>query len=174
MKNIEIEYELTYLSNKLPDEIKNACPKHMIDIYVPDTAYHPYLRIRKKDDKCEITKKRSVNGDATIMEENTIPLTLEEFDAMKNCSNKIIEKNRYNVYINNHSAEVDVFLGKLSGLVLIDFEFKNEQEKNDFVPPESLIFVGNEDFVAGGMLAGKSYSDIEKFLLKYNYKKVVY
>ena len=46
--NVEIEYELTYLASKIPDEIKGIEPKHMLDVYIPDTAFHPCLRLKKK------------------------------------------------------------------------------------------------------------------------------
>jgi hypothetical protein len=35
-----------------------------------------------------------------------------------------------------------------------------------------LADVTQEEFIAGGWLAGKKYSDIESFLNKYNYKKL--
>ncbi|NTW33981.1 MAG: hypothetical protein HGB12_15420, partial [Bacteroidetes bacterium] len=70
-------------------------------------------------------------------------------------------------------AEVDVFQDGLKGLVLIDFEFENDVEKEIFsVPDFCLADVTAEVFIAGGVLAGKSYNDIEKELEKFSYKKL--
>ena len=58
--------------------------------------------------------------------------------------------------------------------MLVDVEFSSNKEKSDFIMPDfCLADVTQEDFLAGGFLAGKKYSDIQFFLDKYNYKKRV-
>lgn len=70
-------------------------------------------------------------------------------------------------------AEVDVFQGKLKGLVMVDFEFKDEDHLAKFTKPrEALAEVSNVDFLAGGLLAGKSYDDIRPQLAKFGYEPV--
>lgn len=65
---------------------------------------------------------------------------------------------------------MDVFTGELSGLVLIDFEFQSEEDKAAFTPPSCcLADVTQEDFIAGGQLAGKTYEDIRSDLARFNY-----
>jgi CYTH domain-containing protein len=82
-----------------------------------------------------------------------------------------VQKNRYKVTISGRPAEVDVFTGELNGLVVIDFEFDSPEEKAKFQPPTCcLADVTQEDFIAGGLLAGKSYQDIATDLERYNYK----
>jgi len=62
-------------------------------------------------------------------------------------------------------------MGGLKGLVLIDFEFSDEATMRSFTPPEvCLADVSQEAFVAGGVLAGKTYDDIASQLLTYNYE----
>lgn len=169
----EIELELTYLAARLPDEIKDTKPKRLVDVYVPESGVdHARLRLRQKGNKYEITKKVPLrDNDASAHTEMTIPLDENEFVALISVSQKRIIKDRYNVDISGHSAEVDVFRGELSGLVLIDFEFSSEEEKSAFMqPPVALCDVTQESFIAGGLLAGKTYRDIESELQKFNYK----
>ncbi len=172
--NQEIELELTFLAKEIPAEIKDTNPIQVKDIYIPDIPEHSHLRLRKKGNKYEITKKHpAAEDDVSIQIENTIPLTEDEYNVLSTVSNKSVTKNRYSVPYSNAKMEVDVFTEKLSGLVLIDFEFKTVEEKNNFVVPDfALVEVTPEEFVAGGMLAGKSYEDIEDELKRFDYKKL--
>ena len=61
-----------------------------------------------------------------------------------------------------------------AGLVLVDVEFDSKGEKDVFVMPEfCLAEVTQESFIAGGMICGKSYDDIESKLSKFGYKKLI-
>lgn len=167
-----IEFELTFLARYIPSEIRNVEPSRLVDVYIPDGHdIHSQLRLRKSGNKYEITKKQPVkSGDASEQTEYTIPLNENEFIILSSVSNKRIEKDRYRVIIDGHVAEVDVFMVALIGLVLIDYEFKSNEDKDSFIPPECcLAEVTQEDFVAGGNIAGKSYTDIANDLARYNY-----
>ena len=86
---------------------------------------------------------------------------------------KRFRKNRYFYPFNGITAEVDIYLDDLQGLGLVDFEFKSRQEKDSFKMPDfCLVDVTQDEAFAGGLLAGKKYSDIEEFLKKYNYRKI--
>ena len=66
-----------------------------------------------------------------------------------------------------------MFTGALDGLVLIDFEFETEAEKEAFVMPDfCLVEVTQEEFLAGGMLCGKSYDDISADLALFGYERI--
>jgi len=144
-----------------------------MDVYVPQSADHPNLRIRQRGEIYEITRKVPNSDDASTQTEQTIALNSEEFKALTKASQKKVVKDRYKVMIDGREAEVDVFKDKLEGLVLIDFEFNSEAEKDAFVAPDCcLADVTQERFLAGGMLAGKSYSDIEKDVRRFNYKEL--
>lgn len=170
--NQELELEYTFLARELPAEIGKTAPKRLIDIYVPESANHPQLRLRQKGDLYQITKKApAAKGDASTQIETTIQLNSDEFEALSGASQKRIIKDRYLVTINGFPAEVDVFRGQLEGLVLIDFEFTSEDERAKFtIPNVCLADVTQEEFIAGGLLAGKSYSDISHQLDRFNYK----
>jgi len=172
--NQELELELTFLVKRMPDKIKSVEPVHIVDIYIPDTSEHSHLRLRQKGEKFEITKKMPVvKEDASEQIEQTIPLTKEEFIALANCSKKRVSKDRYNISIDGKMAEIDVFTNELEGLVLMDFEFITKEEKSAFeIPSIALADVTQEDFIAGGLLAGKTYNDIVPELERFNYKKI--
>ena len=170
----EIELELTFLAKELPQDIKTVKPTRIVDIYIPDTPKHSHLRLRQKGDKYEITKKTPViEGDVSEQIEQTIPLTKDEFVALSNCSKKRVAKDRYKVKIEGKMAEIDVFMDELKGLVLMDFEFNTIDEKTaSKMPSVALADVTQEDFIAGGLLAGKTYDDIAPELERFNYRRV--
>jgi len=170
-----IEYEKTFLLKNVPQDLINYEFKEIIDIYIPGASDHPVLRIRKNGDKHEMCKKFPVKqGDASKQHEFTIPLTLEEFiELSNNLQGKRARKFRYLYNYKGKLAEIDVFQDDLKGLILVDFEFETEPEKNDFIPPDwCLADVTQEKVVAGGLIVGKKYTDIEPILHKYGYKSL--
>lgn len=170
----EMEYELTYLAKRVPEEVQGVKGEYICDIYVPDTVSHSHLRLRQRGDMYVITKKVPVDdADSSEQTEETIPLEKEEYEALATCSKKVVAKRRYKVVIEGRMAEVDVFEEQLSGLVEIDFEFDSSAEKAAFIVPDvCLADVTQEEAFAGGYLAGRSYEDIEPVLDKYGYKKL--
>lgn len=169
-----IELERTYLAKELPLGIENCRHKEIIDVYYPLGARHPTLRLRKNGDKYEMTKKERLDpNDASKQEEHTISLTKEEFENLRKAPGKEVQKVRYYYDYKGRTAEIDIFEGDLKGLVVIDFEFDSEKEKDEFEMPEfCLADVTQDDFIAGGMLCGKKYEDIEKELKRYGYYKI--
>jgi CYTH domain-containing protein len=171
-----IELERTFLAKQIPDGLKACKSKEIIDIYIPKMVEsHAPIRIRKNGDTYEITKKSQVvEGDHSNLEEQTITLTRNEFMMLeKEISGRRVKKTRYYYPVNGLTAEVDVFSDALTGLVVIDFEFKTKEEKDSFKPPFfCLADVTQEDFIAGGILCGKRYVDLEKDLARFNYQKL--
>ncbi|MCR4311203.1 MAG: hypothetical protein NUV54_01380, partial [Candidatus Taylorbacteria bacterium] len=105
--------------------------------------------------------------------ESTIPLTEEEYAELAQLQGKRVRKTRYNYTEGNTHYEIDVFRGGLAGLVLVDVEFDSAEKQKTFTPPSwCLVDVTQEKFIAGGMLAGKKYSDIEEKLSALGYKKI--
>jgi CYTH domain-containing protein len=163
------------LMSFVPESIKDCKFKEMIDIYIPKMISHAPIRIRKNGDKYEITKKQPLKeGDSSQLIEQTINLLKEEFDALeKEIVGRRVYKKRYLYDYKGNVAEIDVFQNSLKGLVLIDFEFENENKKNSFEMPEfCLVDVTQEEFIAGGILCGKNYSELEKKLTSFGYKKI--
>ena len=171
---MEVELERTFLLKEIPKNLKNCKSVEIFDIYIPQTVKHPILRIRKKGDAFEMTKKSPITGsDSSEQGEQTIPLSKEEFAELSNLKGKRLRKIRYYYPVNNKIAEIDFFLDDLKGFALVDFEFDSIKEKNNFTMPDfCLADVTQEKGTAGGILAGKKYSDIQPTLDKYNYKMI--
>jgi CYTH domain-containing protein len=169
-----IELERTYLIKKIPENLKNCRFKEIIDVYFPKSSIHPKIRLRKNGDKFELTKKEPVNDDdLSELKEQTIIFTEKEFNELNKLEGKRIRKFRYYYEYEERIAEIDVFQDSLKGLILVDFEFSNIEEKNNFLMPDfCLAEVTQEEIFAGGIVCGKSFEDIEKDLMKFNYKKV--
>lgn len=172
----EIEREYTFLAASLPAEIAGVTPMRLVDVYIPgEVADHPHTRLRQKGDKYEITQKMpATDGDASVQIEKTVPLDVIEFANLATFSGGLrVAKDRYVVTIGGYRAEVDVFQEDLQGLVLIDFEFETAEAQQAFEVPRSCgADVTQEAFIAGGMLAGKSYADIAGELARYNYTPI--
>ena len=169
-----IELEKTYLAKRLPKDLGSSKFKEIIDIYIPESSEHPKIRLRKEGDKYELTKKEPVNdGDASHQKEQTIILTETEFNALSKVDGKKVRKIRYYYAYEGKTAEFDVFQDSLKGLIVIDFEFATIGEKDSFEMPDfCLVNITQELFIAGGMICGKSYEDIERELSKFNYKEL--
>jgi len=173
---MEIELERTFLLKYKPEGL-GKCPHcKIIDIYFPKDEFHPVLRLRNRDNKkFEMTKKFPMNGkDSSEQEEHTIILSGKEFDSLAKAGGKKVVKTRYYYKMSDgRTAEVDIFEDKLKGLALVDVEFDDKKKKDEFIMPDfCLADVGQDKWLAGGILAGKNYSYLEKAFKKYNYKKI--
>ena len=90
------------------------------------------VRIRKTDTGAFLTIKGKSNatGDTRLEWEKEIP----ENDAaqlLKLCLGQIIQKTRYVISHKSHLFEVDVFSGKLQGLVIAEVELSAAEEQVD-------------------------------------------
>ncbi len=168
------ELELTYLTKYLPKNLKKCRKVEVFDFYIPKSSPHPYIRIRKIDGRYEIVKKKPINKkDPSVQEEQVIPLTKDEYQALMKIPGKKVRKIRYYYKYKGKTAEVDIFLNGLKGLVVVEFEFETIKEKNAFKMPDfCLADVTQEKLYAGGLLAGKKYKDFQKLLEGYGYKPI--
>lgn len=169
-----IELEKTYLAKIMPADLQSFKSKEIVDIYIPKDKGHPTLRIRKNGDKYEMTKKEPIHGnDSSQQEEQTIRLTEEEFKVLNSLDGKRVRKIRCNYDYHGQIAEIDVFQDDLAGLVLVDCEFDSIENMEKFDMPDfCLAEVTQEKFLAGGVVCGKKYVDLEKDLEKFGYKKL--
>lgn len=168
-----LERELTFLIKEIPGDLNQSISKEMIDLYIPGSAEHPKTRIRKQGDSYEFTKKTPVHeGDASQLLERTVILDEQDFECLQVVDAKRVEKTRYYYARDGYQYEIDVFGGDLQGLVLVDVEFDDVESQQAFVMPDwCLADVTQETFIAGGMLAGKSYDDIGDRLSEFGYIK---
>jgi CYTH domain-containing protein len=181
-KMVELERELTFLVTELPADLGKFPSKIIEDNFVPRAAKHPIIRIRRRGDNLMITKKYPTDsadndcehGDSSRQVEHTISLTRAEYDALNVYDGKKFKKRRFAYKIDGYTAELDVFLDALVGLVKIDFEFDSEDAMSKFRKPAICgPNITQDEALAGGMLAGKSYADISEYLREtYDYQPV--
>lgn len=169
------EHEITFLPKFLPQKVLSSPAKEILDIYLPQKSTHPILRIRKSGNSFEITKKQPIKPeDSSHQLETTIQLTDAEFHDLAKLPGKIVRKIRHIYKESKTRYEIDFFQDNLKGLVLVDVEFKTQDEKWSFILPNwCLREVTQEKFIAGGNLAGKNYSEIQPALSKFNYTKIL-
>lgn len=171
----EIEIERSYLAKRLPENLQAFPYKEIMDVYFDEDIPRVALRVRKKGESYEITRKYSVSKETTSSQvEETIKITKGGFEGISaSPKGKKVRKLRYLYELESNTAEVDIFQDDLEGLVLVEVEFKSEEEMNTFVMPDfCLVDVTEEPGIEGGYLAGKSYADIEPMLHTYGYKKL--
>ncbi|MBI4181803.1 MAG: hypothetical protein HY520_02445 [Candidatus Aenigmarchaeota archaeon] len=166
-----VELERTFLAKALPPGLARCRSIGIVDLYVPREG-HPVLRLRKRGDRYEITKKAPLRQeDCSRQEELTIPLSPPEFAALAASPGRRLEKIRYFYSWQGKTLEVDVFQGPLAGLVLVDAEFSTTAARDAFaMPPFCLAEVTQETAFAGGMLCGKRYADLHAPLARHGYR----
>jgi len=164
-----IEFEKTYLIKTIPFNLENYPHKEFVDHYIPIESGHPKLRLRKRWNIYEITKKTLVKEwDCSVQKEQTIDLSILEYNALAELPNKSIHKTRYYVPYEWFTLEIDLFKDDLDGLILMDIEFPDSQIMNNFsIPDFCLADVSQNPAFAWGMLCGKNYASLSWLIRQY-------
>lgn len=169
------EIEKTYLLRYIPDGLLSSPKKEISDHYFCLNQEKPSLKLRKKENKYRLYKKNRLEKSYLRHQEETINLTTREAKELLKLPNKSIVKTRYYYSYNDIELEIDLFLGELRGLTLADFEFNSEEESKAFTAPDfCLADVTEEVYIFGRVIAGMKYEEVEKYLRKYDYKRLGY
>lgn len=172
---MEIELEKTYLVKLLPNLKDFDFSLEMKDLYISAGSDHPQIRLRKQGTKLFLTKKIPVTSGEGF-EEYTIPLSEKEYAVFEEVKGKVLIKTRYIKSISDGIiCHLDIYKENLRGLVVVDFEFKSEETLRNFITPDyCLVEIPKKSSLAGGLLAGKSFSDVEEWLNnEYGYKSPI-
>ncbi len=90
---------------------------------------HRTVRIRIKKDKAYITVKGISSSDGLSRFEWEKEISISDAkDLLQLCDDNLIEKTRFLVKHLHHTFEVDVFKGRLSGLIIAELELNSENE----------------------------------------------
>lgn len=141
MENKKYEIEKKYLVKYLPD-INNLKKYKIIQAYI---SREPVLRIRQKNDEFFFTFKGKGFLKRVEFEEK---ITKYEFEnLLKKIEGNIIEKNRY-IYplANNLIAEIDIFEKPFNDICIVEVEFNEESQIQNFTPPDWFGQDITEDF----------------------------
>lgn len=123
---LEIERKFLVLSEVFK---KEAFKKTRITQGFLNTHKERTVRVRIKGEKGFITVKgiSNQNGTTRLEWEKEIPQNEAEL-LLKLCEPNLIEKTRYEVIVNNHIFEIDVFDGENKGLIVAEIELSHEHE----------------------------------------------
>ena len=108
------------------DAVIKPSPKKIVQAYLVNTA-EKTIRVRIKGDKGFITIKGPTKRISRSEFEYEIPLKDSE-ELIAQFAEKVIEKDRYEIIFDGKLWEVDVFHGKLEGLILAEIELESEDE----------------------------------------------
>ena len=128
-----MEIERKYLIRHLPAHLRlDSFSCRIIEQGYLNTT--PVIRIRKDNDKYELTYKSS---GLMVRQEYNLPLNAEAFAHLKEKIDGIlIQKRRYLIPLTDKlTIELDVFEGELAPLQLAEVEFETKEEAEHFVPP---------------------------------------
>ena len=108
------------------DAVIKPSPKKIVQAYLVNTA-EKTIRVRIKGDKGFITIKGPTKGISRSEFEYEIPLKDSE-ELIAQFAEKVIDKDRYEITFKGKLWEVDIFHGKLEGLILAEIELESEDE----------------------------------------------
>ena len=141
MKGLEIEKK--YLVDNLDDVMSIINLDNCKKLYIEQgyLSSNPTIRVRKYNDEYCITYKSRIkdikDSDVIVNKEVELPLTQESYNHMiEKIDYNVVKKIRYIIELEDGLvAELDVFEGKLKGLVMVEVEFRDEDEAIKFNKP---------------------------------------
>jgi CYTH domain-containing protein len=123
-----LEIERKFLVKKTVRDVLNKVqPIRIAQSYLVNEKLKS-VRIRIADDSAFLTIKNAASGITRKEFEYEIPKNEAE-DIIKTFDLKVLRKERYPIIHNSKLWEVDVFGGRLQGLVLAEIELNAEDEK---------------------------------------------
>ena len=131
---LEIERKFTVKST---DFKVSAYKKHFIKQGFLNSNKERVVRVRIKDENGFLTIKGKSNKTGTTRYEWEKEIDINEANDLFNlCEEGVIEKYRYLVKVDDHTFEVDEFLGDNKGLLIAEVELENEHDT--FTKPDWL------------------------------------
>jgi CYTH domain-containing protein len=164
MKELEFERKFIVTSlQALPFDL-SKCKKKTIYQGFYSGLPSP-LRIRRINDHYTLTKKFVLDSNKNHLEEVTLPIKKSEFKILYPVAYKKIIKTRYDITWNKYKIELDVFKGKLKGLIVAEIEFPSPEAMENFAKPN---FLGPEitscKWATNSRLALTNYQKVKKYI----------
>lgn len=123
MKEIERKF---LVNGQIQEILQNASPKAIRQGYISDEK-QATVRVRTKADKGFLTIKGPTVGIEREEFEYEIPFD-DALNLLNNFCPTSIHKDRYCINYGMHQWEIDVFHGKLEGLILAEIELQSADE----------------------------------------------
>ena len=125
------EIERKFLAGELPAEVPAQPATRIRQGYLSSEPAE--VRVRGRDGQTHELTVKSIGG--LERTEVTLPLSREQFDELWALASASVEKDRTLYAVEGSTAEVDVYVGKLAGLVVVEVEFPTAEDAESFVPP---------------------------------------
>lgn len=128
-----VEIERKYLINSVPENLDQYAHDAIEQGYISFTADGTEVRLRWRGERYYRTVKA---GGQLTRDETEIELSQSEFEALwPLTAGRQLQKTRYLVNHVGTLIELDVYAGKLAGLVIAEVEFADVQQSLAFKPP---------------------------------------
>ncbi len=134
MTDEDIEIERKFLVKTTPD-LSNAQKTYIHQGYLTHSNDSVEVRLRQKDEQYFITVK---SGSGMVRSERETSIEHKQFETLwPDTQGKRIEKHRWTGQLNTlQTFELDVFMGELESLVLVEVEFSSTRQADNFQPPD--------------------------------------
>ena len=126
-----IEIERKFLVKTLPD-LSQAHKKYIHQGYITHTNDSVEVRLRQKEQHFFITVK---SGCGMVRNEHEISVDQQQFETLwPETQFRRIEKHRWTGQLGTQTFELDIFMGELKPLMLVEIEFSSIEEADNFKP----------------------------------------
>lgn len=131
-----MEIERKFRVRELPSLEK----KEKLEIEQAYLSRKPVIRIRKQDENYILTVKvKKEERGVLVNREEEFSLTKEEYEKLlTKAEGFVVKKTRYILPFLEGKIELDVFHGRLEGLIFAEIEFSGLEEAKAFSPPSWL------------------------------------
>jgi adenylate cyclase len=130
-----MEIERKFLIPSPPPGLERFPSSHIEQAYVAIDPAGTEVRIRRRDDDTTLTIK---GGRGRSRAEEELELDPERFARLwELAGGRCLTKTRYEIPADGGlTIELDVYDGRLAGLITAEVEFPSEQDADEFVPPD--------------------------------------
>ena len=171
LKYARVERERRFLLRELPRGLREA-DEHLqiFDNYITGTR----LRLRKvrapraREWTWKLTQKYApAPPDFSRTLITNLYLSQYEYETLSVFEGNELRKNRYPFEHEGRRYSVDVFLGRLRGLVLAETDFETDEEMDAFTPPPfALMEVTRDELFTGARLVELTAEDLRRELAR--------
>ncbi len=166
------EIERKFLVKVLPEDLKQYPHKQIVQGYLAIAEDGTEVRLRQKGDKYFQTVK---TGGGKTRGELEVEISPEQFEVLwPAAAGRRLEKIRYQIPYKDKIIELDIYQGKLQGLVTAEVEFNSEEESQEFKPPEWLgrEVTEEKEFKNQNLVKKEEQMNIPEFELKPGVEKL--
>jgi CYTH domain-containing protein len=133
MTDKHIEIERKFLVKAMPD-LSHAQKTYLNQGYITHLNDSVEVRLRQRDEQYFLTVK---SGSGMVRNEYEILIDQQQFETLwPETEGRRIEKHRWTGQLNEHTFELDIFMGDLESLVLVEVEFSSAEQADNFTPTD--------------------------------------